>query len=117
MNSSVKFLSPSVTGGLPVPGPLFVESAVVAIVEVLAGAELVLLLLELLDELPHAASSIGKATARTLASALLRELICMFLLVDDIEVQTVSPTAGTRATAAPAPSAPTFKPCGVASRW
>src|SRR5947209_5461260 len=74
MNSSVKFLSPIVTGGLPAPGPL--EAA--GVLDVAAGV----LELELFFELPHAASATTKITVRTLPSARLQCCLLMSFLLD-----------------------------------
>jgi hypothetical protein len=68
MYSSVKFLSPIVTGGLPAPGladDVVDVLAVVAGVEVVAGvdAALVLVVCEFELELPQAASASVAATA------------------------------------------------------
>jgi hypothetical protein len=62
MFSSVKFLSPIVTPGLPTPGPVAAAGAVVDALELVAGV----LALELLEDdllLPHAASAIASATS------------------------------------------------------
>ena len=71
MYSSVKFLSPITTGGLPTPGPL--EAAVGDPLTGPAGvAGAAVFVVELLfDELPHAASATASTTARTVARALL----------------------------------------------
>src|ERR1700722_3962415 len=81
MYSSVKFLSPITTAGLPTPGPVLAAWAGPPLVDVLgvAGVDAVLdvaldaaaldaVLLELDDELPHAASTLASATASAGAS-------------------------------------------------
>ncbi|MGI8428164.1 MAG: hypothetical protein ACR2OB_02425 [Solirubrobacteraceae bacterium] len=69
----MKFLSPIVTGGLPTPGPLLaagVDAAGAGVLAVTVG--LALLVVELLDELPHAASARASATITILAGVVLK---------------------------------------------
>src|ERR1700730_16159947 len=69
MFSSVKFLSPIVTPGLPTPGPVAATGAVVGVLELDAGV-LELVVLELLEDellLSHAASATVSATSENLA--------------------------------------------------
>jgi hypothetical protein len=80
MFSSVKFLSPIVTSGLPTPGPLAAAGAVVAVV---AGWP-ALVALELLEEdllLPHAASASVSAPSANAAEPLLVNAVNLLRLM------------------------------------
>ncbi|MGI8411259.1 MAG: hypothetical protein ACR2LV_01390 [Solirubrobacteraceae bacterium] len=71
----MKFLSPTVTAGLPTPGPLLAAGTDVAGAGVLAAAVVLVVLvvvLDELDELPHAASITASATIAMLARPVLR---------------------------------------------
>jgi hypothetical protein len=74
MYSSVKFLSPMVTGGFPTPGPLDAAGGDpwVGPDGVLAAEELLVDELELFEELPHAASAIVNVAVRTVPAAFLQ---------------------------------------------
>src|SRR5437764_15003419 len=75
MYSSVKFLSPIVTGGLPTPGPLAAAGGLpLPAAGVLALVLLLEVELELEDELPHAASTAALRAATAAASTLCRYL-------------------------------------------
>jgi hypothetical protein len=85
MYSSVKFLSPIVTGGLPTPGPLAAAlgDAWVGAVVVPAAAFVVVEveLEELFDELPHAASDAASRIAATVALSQLMVPPCFVVIV------------------------------------
>ena len=75
MYSSVKFLSPIVTAGLPTPGPVAAAGGLVRGGAVIAPP---VFEPELDDELPHAASAATVASASAPASARVRflRIIC-----------------------------------------
>src|SRR2546423_8513418 len=86
MYSSVKFLSPIVTGGLPTPGPVGAGAGLAWPMVAVAGVVDFGLVPEL--ELPHAASATAAATATAAASARFRDLS----LICSSWVVVISPT-------------------------
>src|SRR5579884_2828163 len=103
MNSSLKFLSPSVTGGLPAPGLLDEAELVEVLLE--------LWVLELFDELPQAATAIAKTSA-------LRPAVMVLVMVAPWSlvwsVQAVSTTGAMVPARASCPVS--FNPLGVSAR-
>src|SRR5436305_6503918 len=90
MNSSEKFLSPMVTGGLPTPGPLAAAAGLAPVAVEDVGAAALLVGLELEDDLPQAASSAAVSVASATASA---RFGCLRVL-DSSWVVVVGPYAG-----------------------
>src|SRR5450755_2402881 len=116
MYSSVKFLSPIVTAGLPTPGPLPAAAVELAPVLVVAAVELE----ELEEELPQAARERAAANARIAPVApfdLGKRILTPVRVLSgwSIKVQVLSLTIGT--SAEPASSCPaSFSPRGVSIR-
>src|SRR5947209_5131912 len=111
MYSSVKFLSPIVTAGLPAPGPL--AGAAPPLVDVVGVVEAVVVVF--LDELPHAAS----ATAARIATKPVIPVLSLVIWLSSWSLSnhvfyphTASVTSGAIAAAIPSSSL-SLRPRGV----